>query len=1345
MASLSIHLLGPPRLERAGVAVHLSRRRTLALTLYLALTGEPHHRERLTALFWPESEAGHGRANLRRALHQINQALGEGWLISDGETLSFRSDGALWLDVHAFRQILAASHGHGHADDVACPRCMSLLAEAVDLYRNDFLAGFSLPDSPEFDEWQYFQGEALRDELASALERLVHGHAAQDQYDSAIAYARRRLALDALHEPTHRWLMQLYAWDGRQAAALGQYEQCVRLLAQELDMPPAPETEQLYQAIKARRLARLFSRPSDGATAAEELFDDDIRVVTVLCAGLSDETAAESVTGLDALAEATQQLQTLVEDASAPYTGRVEHVAGEAFLVFFGVDQGHEDDAERGVRAADAVRRTAQKRGLSVHIGVDTGMAYCRRRPPWDVTVMGTVVNRATRLRNRAEVGQILVGRTTYLAARGLCDYVEQLLMLAGQTKPLPAFAVLRLRPQQVKARGPASLQAPLAGREKEMAILRRALDRVRAGEGGMIALTGEAGAGKSRLVTEIRQEAAMAHPLTDSNRADSDRVAPLWLEGRAMAFAADIGFWLFADLLRSHFGETEGHALTRKLKGALSDLCRQATLRAEESDEIGPLLAHLLAVHIEDEGWNTRLAHVSPDQVRRRTLVAVRRFLTALATVQPLVLVLEDLHWADRLSLETLGALITELDRATLLILCLFRPKGSRQIASLALTAGRMVPGRFIEVRLRELTDMQCRQMVFSLLADDQAPDVAANLILKRAEGNPLFLEEIVRRLIETGALVREEERWFWYGGAAETEVPVTLQSIVLGRVDSLAPDLRQTLQAASVFGRVFRPRLLASLLPDASTLDEAMAYLAERDFIYLDRRLPETEYSFQHVLVQEAIYQGITQNRRTMLHRRAGDALARVYAGQLDPFVEQLARHYELGGEPEKAVTYLLWSGRKAQQLYLNDTALAYFLRALALVDELEGTREDRMHRLAALRGIGEVGAVQGSLADAEPALRQAMDLAAELELPATEQVRLYFPLCQLLRWLGRLEDLFVLGQEGLALLGDDAETDEAVMLITYLATGRYLSGQRRQYRQLIERVSESLRARDYGPHLVNAYSVASWWYRDMKRTADAFAWIERLDAEAQRRYDRWTLGYLRASPGYWLPEAVGDFQALRANMNRALTIAEEIGDPVLQGYALTYFGHLSWGMGDLDRAEAMYRDALAIHTRVQALHLRVLDQAGLGWVRLCRGDLPGTIEILEQALADAASTRYRVHGVQMARLALARAYEMSSRQREAAELYQLVAIEDEADSDGQAWMASALAGLERVLNASEAFQAACHSIRKARRADDPLPLVQWQLNRATPEARIAGRIHRPRDRRFGVAGLAMGRSVR
>jgi predicted ATPase/DNA-binding SARP family transcriptional activator len=310
MSNLRLSLLGPPRLERDGVPLKFDTRKIIALVAYLAMTNRSgsHSREALITLLWPELEPSRARAILRRNLSVLKKALGGEWLVVDREIIGTDPDAGLWLDVDQFRNLLLMCQGHGHPGADVCPECLTSLAEAVELYQGDFAAGFSLRDSPNFDEWQFFQTESLRRELASALERLVRGHAAQGTHRAAIPYARRWLALDPLHEPVHRHLMGLYAWSGQRTAALRQYSECERILEDELGVPPEEETSRLYRAIKAERdLPRAAMPLSSQATPRKHnlpvqptpfvgrevelselgklLTNPDVRLVTILGAG----------------------------------------------------------------------------------------------------------------------------------------------------------------------------------------------------------------------------------------------------------------------------------------------------------------------------------------------------------------------------------------------------------------------------------------------------------------------------------------------------------------------------------------------------------------------------------------------------------------------------------------------------------------------------------------------------------------------------------------------------------------------------------------------------------------------------------------------------------------------------------------------------------------------------------------------------------------------------------------------------------------------------------------------------------------------------------------------------
>jgi predicted ATPase/DNA-binding SARP family transcriptional activator len=250
-------------MELDGESVQVDTRKAVALIAYLAVTGQLHSREALAALFWPEYDQDRAYANLRRTLWALNKAVGKEWLDVDQDTLGLRREADFWLDVDVFRDKLAECQTHDHDEAATCPACIPPLTAAVTLYRDDFLAGFTLRDGPDFNDWQFFQAEGLRQELAGVLERLVRCHTARREFAQAITYARRWVALDPLHEPAQRQLMALYAWAGQRAAALRQYQECVRVLDEELGAAPEEETTRWYEAIQAGQLS-----PPEGAAPA---------------------------------------------------------------------------------------------------------------------------------------------------------------------------------------------------------------------------------------------------------------------------------------------------------------------------------------------------------------------------------------------------------------------------------------------------------------------------------------------------------------------------------------------------------------------------------------------------------------------------------------------------------------------------------------------------------------------------------------------------------------------------------------------------------------------------------------------------------------------------------------------------------------------------------------------------------------------------------------------------------------------------------------------------------------------------------------------------------------------
>jgi predicted ATPase/DNA-binding SARP family transcriptional activator len=250
---LALYLLGPPRIERDGVPIEVNRRKAVALVAYLAVTAQSHPRDSLVNLLWPDYDSSRGRAALRRTLFTLRNALGEDSILVDRDRLSLVPGDNLQVDVDQFHQHLAACQTHGHPASEVCPACTGPLTEAVALARGEFMSGFGLRDSVNFDDWQLFQAEQIRRELDGALQRLVRWHSSQREFQLAANYARRRLALDPLDEGAHRQLMQLHAWSGRRSAALRQYQDCAAILEDQLGVPPQEETTQLFLAIQEGR------------------------------------------------------------------------------------------------------------------------------------------------------------------------------------------------------------------------------------------------------------------------------------------------------------------------------------------------------------------------------------------------------------------------------------------------------------------------------------------------------------------------------------------------------------------------------------------------------------------------------------------------------------------------------------------------------------------------------------------------------------------------------------------------------------------------------------------------------------------------------------------------------------------------------------------------------------------------------------------------------------------------------------------------------------------------------------------------------------------------------------
>jgi DNA-binding SARP family transcriptional activator len=334
VSGLWLALLGPPRIRVGGVPIQVDTRKAIALLAYLAVTGERHGRDQLAELLWPEHDSEHARAALRRTLSALNRALGDdrpGMLQADRASVGL-DPGAAELDLRRSEDLLAACRGHGHPPEQVCEACVAPLTEAVALHRGDFMAGFALRDAAGFEDWQLLQAERLRRGLAGALDRLVLGLAGTGAWERALEAAHRRVSLDQLHEPAHRQLMQVYAWSGQRAAALRHYRECVRVLDQELGVPPLEETTALYQAIASDSpppVPELLKPTGGGGRPAAAATAPAPAPATAPAAAPAAATAAESVS-YPLVGRAEEWAALLEAYMSARGDGRLVVVEGEA-------------------------------------------------------------------------------------------------------------------------------------------------------------------------------------------------------------------------------------------------------------------------------------------------------------------------------------------------------------------------------------------------------------------------------------------------------------------------------------------------------------------------------------------------------------------------------------------------------------------------------------------------------------------------------------------------------------------------------------------------------------------------------------------------------------------------------------------------------------------------------------------------------------------------------------------------------------------------------------------------------------------------------------------------------
>lgn len=715
------------------------------------------------------------------------------------------------------------------------------------------------------------------------------------------------------------------------------------------------------------------------------------RQVTIIFADISGFTALNDAAKSPAEVEQVVRLINLclqeLSEAIYEFDGQIDKYIGDAIMAVFGAPKAHEDDPERALRAALAMQERLEKfnrnppmplpEPLGIHMGINTGTVIAgdigadRNR---SYTVMGDAVNVASRLEHVSERGEILISETTYSLTSRLFVFEErEAVAVKGKSEPLKIFQLKSAKDLSQTQRGLSGMEAPVIGREDEIQALLQFYQRIQDHQGGIVVVAGDAGLGKSRLIREFRKQV---------DTAQDDKTKSLWLFGRGLSYRQSFTNRLFVDILKTYLDlpENSDESLTKLRLEAMGE-----EMFGSRKNEVIPYLATLLGIKLDEESA-THLP-VDPEFLQQRTFLAMGEWVEALVKKRPLVMVFEDLHWADPSSVKLIQYLLTLTVFNPVLMICVTRPERDTAFWEIKTQSSQHYAKNYKELVLWPLTDEESRQVIKHLLKLEQIPKGLENLLLSRASGNPLFLEELLRSLIEEDVIQPTEDgRWKITRAVTEIDIPNTLQGVLTARIDRLEDSVKRVLQVAAVVGRVFPRFVLAPIVGNPDVLEKALAQLEVADLIEVHAHDTQPEYRFKHVLTHETAYNSMLSQQRKVIHKQIGDHMSRLYWQLGEEYAAIVADHYYKSETWPRALRYLQRAAEAAIQSFANYQAVEFYNQALE-VAQILGTEADQEAVLAIYEGRAKIltslGDPQQAAADFEAMRAKAEALKDDLAL--------------------------------------------------------------------------------------------------------------------------------------------------------------------------------------------------------------------------------------------------------------------------------------------------------------------------------------------------------------------------
>jgi predicted ATPase/class 3 adenylate cyclase len=648
------------------------------------------------------------------------------------------------------------------------------------------------------------------------------------------------------------------------------------------------------------------------------------------------------------------------------YEGTINQFTGDGVMALFGAPVAHEDHAQRACHAALSVQKSIADYGeklskdlaleFKMRIGINSGFVVVGAIGDdlrMDYTAIGDTTNLASRVESIASPGSIFVSENTFKLAG---DYFEfrsgDKVNLKGKEENQQIYELLK--PGAVDSRIGASAAKGLTkfvGRRNSMTVLTEALNKARSGSGQVVGVVGEAGVGKSRLILELRRSL------------QKDKIH--FLEGKCLHYGGGIAYLPVLDILKSHFDIKEGDTeipIKKKMEDRILHL----------DEKLGYCLysfQELLSLKVDDESFN----QVEPQQKKEKIFEAFRDLFIRESQNQPLVLVVEDLHWIDRTSEELIDYFIGWLAKSAVLLVLLYRPEYTHRWGS---------KSYYYKIGLDHLTHKSGTKLIKAILNDCEIEPELENLILNRAAGNPLFIEELTHNLLENGSIQKEANQCVLSKSAESIQVPDSLQGIIAARIDRIEETLKRVMQVASVIGREFAYRILQTISGTKEDLKSHLFNLQGLEFIYEKSLFPELEYIFKHALTQEVAYNSLLSQRRREIHANIARAIEEIYGDRLEELYEVIAYHHSKAENYNKAYDYFNLSGKKSVKMNSHWEAYHAYTEAFKALEQLPQTNDIKKAKIEIATNLNTPASVVGYPEGTLSIFLKAEQLAKELE---------------------------------------------------------------------------------------------------------------------------------------------------------------------------------------------------------------------------------------------------------------------------------------------------------------------------------------------------------------------------